>query len=287
MTPHELPTFESRWWPVQLETVPGSNERLTVAVVVEARSGQATVRQAIAPPTLTAIFGTAGKGMSLIVGETVLELDRQIKNMVAIDQLELPFGNIHVGPARDCLARDLNETFEIAMRLSSGFSVSAFGTRVAEKGDSEARRAFEEWAEKVRLQVVAAEWQDRLATSFNLPVVLSSKKKLRIGFMQGGYVAQFGVLRPGRSISADVRALKLKLFDLDTLRRDQVLSFRQAELLIGFQSAGDAFTSRQREALNDSWAFVEHEAKERNVRAIRCNDAEAAARHLHERVLAA
>jgi len=287
MTPNELPTFEAQWWPVQMETVPGSNERLTVAVVVRARTGQATVRQTISPPTLSAMFGSAGKGMCLVVGETVLELDRQLKNMVPVQQLELPFGSTGLGPERDCLARDLNETFDIAMRLSSGFSMSLFGAKKAEEGDGEARKAFAEWAEKVRLQVMATEWQDKMIASFNLPITLSSKKKLRVGFMHDGYVAQFGVLRPGRSITADVRALKLRLFDLDSLRRDQLLVFRKAELLVGYQPAGDTFTRRQRETLNDSWAFVEHEAKQRDVITVRCADAEAAARHLHESLLAA
>lgn len=287
MTPNELPTFEAQWWPVQMETVPGSNERLTVAVVVRARTGQATVRQTISPPTLAAMFGTAGKGMCLVVGETVLELDRQLKNMVPVQQLELPFGNIDLGPERDCLARDLNETFDIAMRLSSGFSMSLFGAKNTEQGDGEAREAFAEWAEKVRLQVLATEWQDKMIASFNLAITLSSKRKLRVGFMHDGYVAQFGVLRPGRSIGADVRALKLRLFDLDSLRRDQLLVLRKAELLVGYQAAGDAFTKRQRESLNDAWAFVAHEAKQRNVVTVQCTDAEAAARHLHESLLAA
>lgn len=121
----------------------------------------------------------------------------------------------------------------------------------------------------------------------NWLATLSSKRKLRVGFMHDGYVAQFGVLRPGRSIGADVRALKLRLFDLDSLRRDQLLVLRKAELLVGYQAAGDAFTKRQRESLNDAWAFVAHEAKQRNVVTVQCTDAEAAARHLHESLLAA
>jgi hypothetical protein len=289
MTPHELPTFEAQWWPVQLETVPGSGERLTAAVVVRASGGQMAVRQAISPSTLQTIFGSAGKGMCLIVGETVLEIDRQIKSMVPANLLELPFGNMALGNARDCLARDLNEVFDIAMRLSTAFSMSMFGTAInaSDRTNVEARKAFEEWAEKVRLQVIAAEWQDQFLQSFNVAVSLSSTRKLRLGFMHNGYVAQFGVLRPGRSITADVRALKVKLFDLDSVRRDQLFAFTRAELLIGYQAPGDAYTRRQQETLRDSWDFVEHEAKGRNVKTVRCVDAATAARHLHASALAA
>lgn len=287
MTPSELPTFEAHWWPVQLETVPGSGERLTIAVIVKARDGQTTVRQTIQPPTLAAMFGTAGRGMNLIVGDTVLKIDEQLRNMVPIELLELPFGGMHLGPERDVVARDVNEAFDVAMRMGSGFAISNFGARVREAGDKEARKAFDEWAEKVRLQVMATEWQDRMTNAFNLPITLSTRKKLRVGFLQDGYMAQFGVLRPGKAIAADVRALKLKLFDVDSLRRDQLLHFRRAELLVGYQDAGDAFTRRQRESLNESWAYVEYEAKQRDVITVRCRDAETAARHLHQTLIAA
>lgn len=289
MTPHELPTFEAQWWPVQLETVPGSGERLTVAIIVQSVGGQMAVRQAIAPATLNTIFGTAGKGIGLIVGETVLDIDRQIKSMVSLELMELPFGNIELGSVRDCLARDVNEVFDIAMRMSTAFSMSMFGAAIndAENVNREARRAFEEWAEKVRLQVVAAEWKEHFLQSFNVAISLGSTRKLRLGFLHNGYVAQFGVLRPGKSVTADVRALKLKLFDLDTFRRNQLLPFRKAELLIGYQATNDAYTRRQQEALRDSWTFVEHEAKGRNVTTIRCMDATTAAIHLHESAMAA
>lgn len=282
MIPNELPTFEAQWWPVQLETVPGSGERFTVAVIVRGKAGQATVRQAIAPSTLHSIFSEAGKGMQLIVGHTVLDLRQQLEMQVPVEALEIPFGNTEIGSARDCLARDLNEVFDIAMRLSTAFSLSAFGVRTSEKADQEARRAFAEWAEKVRLQVVSAEWQDALKDAFNIPIKVSSRKKLRIGFQYGSYVAQFGVLRAGRSVTADVRAIKLKLFDLDTLRREQLLPFRRAEIVVGVQPESDVYTKRQLEALAESWRYVEQEARARQVKAIQCVSAVEAAQHLYE-----
>ena len=66
MTPTELPTFEATWWPLMLETVPGSGEHLAVAVVVRAASGQSQVRQLISPAALNSMFGDAGKGMPLL-----------------------------------------------------------------------------------------------------------------------------------------------------------------------------------------------------------------------------
>jgi len=287
MTPYELPTFEAKWWPVQLETVPGSNERLTVAVVVRGMDGHASVRQAIAPPTLHSIFGDAGKGMQFVVGQTVLHIREQLDLMVHIEHLEMPFGNTYLGASRDCLARDVNEVFDIAMRLSTAFSMSAFGVQTAEKADHEARRAFDEWTEKIRLQIVSAEWQDALKSAFNIPIQVSTRKKLRVGFQFGSYVAQFGVLRPGRTVASDVRAIKLKLFDLDTLRREQVIPFRRAEIVVGVQPKSDVHTKRQLEALAESWRYIQQEASARQVHAIQCDTAVQAAEHLHDMARAA
>ena len=282
----ELPTFEANWWPVMLETVPGSGESLTVAVVVRATSGQAFVRQAIPPADLSAMFGSAGKGMALIVGQTVLEIRRQLDEAITVERVDFPFGGIALGSARDCVARDLNEVFGISMRLSSAFAISGFGAS-REVADNEARIAFEEWAEKVQVGVLVAAHLDDLKSSFNVAMALTSTKKTRLGFVYGDYVAQFGVLRPGRSVSSDVRALKLKLFDLDVLRRERALLFKKAEILVGYQEPGDAYTSRQHESLLESWEFVAAEARARNVEPFRFDSAQSASAHIARCAIAA
>ena len=124
-TAHQLPDFEAQWWPVMLETVQGSGERLCVAVVVRAKTGQATVRQAIPPATVASLFGaSSGKGMMFLVGQTIVDLKRQLDEFIPVEQLEPAFGGFHLGAMRDCVARDANEVFDIAMRLSTAFSCS-------------------------------------------------------------------------------------------------------------------------------------------------------------------
>lgn len=279
MTPSELPTFEAQWWPVMLETVHGSGETLCAAVVVRARSGQASVRQAIPPATLASLFASAGKGMVFLVGQTVLDLKRQLDELVPVEELELAFGGFSFGSPRDCVARDANEVFDIAMRLSTAFSMSMFGA-AAPSPDEEARRAFDEWAGKVRDEVLAADRIESLANAFNVPVPVSSKKKLRVGFIFGGYVAQFGVLRIGRAMSADQRALKLKLFDLEVLRRERALAFQRAEIIVGVENPGDSHPARQREALEETWDFITHEASARGVTPVKYATAHDAGMHL-------
>lgn len=279
MTPNELPTFEAQWWPVMLETVHGSGEALCVAVIVRSAQGQASVRQAIPPSVLNTLFGSAGKGMVFVVGQTVIELKKQLDALSSVEHLEFPFGGFRLGGIRDCIARDANEVFDIAMRLSSAFSLSTFGA-TDPSPDDEARRAFDEWAGKVRDEVLAADMKTRLSTAFNVPVPVTDHKRVRVGFVFGGYVAQFGVLRIGRSVSADLRVLKLKMFDLETLRRERALQFQRAELIVGVATPGDSHPQRQRDALTEAWDFINHEAGERGVTPVRCASARDAGLHL-------
>ena len=212
MLPIELPTFEALWWPVMIETVPGSGERLTVAHVVRAASGQSQVRQAVPPSTVTTLFGNAGKGMGLVISNTVLSLQKQLDMGIPIAELQPFFGGVALGAPQDCVAHDLNEVFEVAARLGGAFSASQFGK--AERPSAETQRAFDELAERVRDQLLATVENQRFAAAFNVPVSFIERKRTRVGFLFGDYAANFGVLRPGRKPSTVARALKVKMFDL-------------------------------------------------------------------------
>jgi hypothetical protein len=285
MHPAELPTFEATWWPVALETVPGSGEHITIAAVVRTKSGQSSARQLISPPALTSMFGLAGAGMRLLVVQTVLSIQRQLDKGVAVTELQMPFGGIALGAPRDCVAHDLNEVFEVAFRLGGAFGISNFGTR--EKPSDETRRAFDEWAEKIRLELLSGSNSEDLEAAFNVPVTLVTAKKGRIGFIKGSYAANFGVLRPGRSASADVRALKVKIFDLEALKHSSPLFGRKTELLIGYPSLseGSPYSKRELVTQRDSWEFIDFEAKQRGVNAIRYALASEAATHLQQQIL--
>lgn len=282
MTPTDLPTFEATWWPVVLDTVNGGEERLVIGTVARAASGQSQVRQAIPPATLNAMFTTAGKGMQLIVGTTMLEMQKQLDAGVRPEDLDPPFGGVRLGHPRDCVARDLNEVFAVAIRLTSAFGVSDFGTR--ERVTPETQLAFDDWAERVRLELLMHENRLQLEAHFNMRVQLAPRKFSHVGFMHGGYVANFGVLRPGHG-SDDTRALKLKLFDIGAYRRLNAMTVHAAEVIVGYPdiAGNSAFSRREIETLDASWRFLEDEARARNVTPVRCHTVHEAANHLRRK----
>jgi hypothetical protein len=264
----ELPTFDAHWWPVMLETVPGSGERITIGHVVRAGSGQSHARQGVPPAVLSAMFGEAGKSMLMVVVQAVTALQTQLDAGVRVEELSMPFGGMALGQPRDCLAHDLNEVFDVAARLGGAFSASQFG--VSEKSITESERAFDEWAERVRIQLLQTEFD------------FVERKRSKVGFVYGDYAANFGVLRPGKSTSTDSRALKVKIFDLEVLRRQQGLIVHRAEVIVGCPdwSSNTVFSRREADGLRSSWEFIAHEAKQRSITAVRCSGALDAAKHL-------
>lgn len=276
----ELPTFEASWWPIALETVAGSGEHITIAALVRSASGQSQVRQLVSPTALAAMFGSAGAGMRFLVEQTTLAIQRQLDKGIPVSDLQMPFGGVSLGSPRDCVAQDMNEVFAIAFRLGGAFGTSNFGGQP--RPSDETRQAFEEWADKIRIELLSNPSNEGLEASFNVPLVLTASKRGRFGFLRGGYAANFGVLRPGRSVSTDERALKVKIFDLEALRRSSPLLARRTELLVGYPAlaAGSPYSHRELLSQRDAWQFIEHEAKERQVTAVRYGLASEAAAHL-------
>jgi hypothetical protein len=225
------------------------------------------------------MFGQAGSGMKVVVVQTCMALQKQLDSGVVVERLAMPFGGAALGGPRDCVANDLNEVFEVAFRLGGAFGISGFGS--VEKPSEETRRAFDEWADKVRLELLSLVSAKDLSDAFNVPVQLVGRRG-RIGFVRDSYAANFGVLRPGRPASSDVRALKVKIFDLEALKHSSPLLNRRTEVLVGYPEipASGPFSRRELDVQRESWEFIDYEARQRGVRALRYAMARDAAMHL-------
>jgi hypothetical protein len=231
------------------------------------------------------MFGPAGKGMQAMVSAVVVGLQQQLDAGVPVPQLVPAFGGFDFAHGRDGVARDLNEVFDVAVALSAAFGQSAFGSH-AEVVDT-SRAAFNDWADRVQLELVEHDrriaWQQE---HFQVKVKLATKR-VQFGVLRGPYAANLGVLRPGHT-SGDSRSLKAKVFDLEALRRDTALVVQRVELLVGCppSEALGAFSRREVDGFHQTMEFIEHEAKQRQVPLITCQDAAMAARHIEAQIAA-
>lgn len=279
MHPAELPTFEATWWPVSMETVAGSGEAITVAIIARAASGQSSIRQVIDPATLNAMFGaTHQKGMHWMVSNVVVHAQKALDQGVPVEQVEFAFGGFQRLHARDCVARNLNEVFDLAISMASGFVDSPFGRRPESSDGSGA--AFQDWAAGVRDALFASNQVSLQDKEFNVRVKLHNKT-VAFGLLHGAYAANFGVLRPGHA-SSDVRSLKVKLFDLGSLRNDPMRGIDHFEVLMGCPpgNALAAYSRREVDGFHQTLEFITAEARMRDVTLVRCADHADAANHI-------
>lgn len=286
----DLPTFAASWWPVFMETVPGSGERLTVGILVrEAQSGQATVRAAFAPTLYNALFGAqAGKGMLAMVTSTLVDLQRQLDAGVAVPALEPAYGGFQLGGEHDGVARDASEMFDIGLRMSSGLGVSAFGA-AAPRSSAASSQAFDDWADSVKAALLSEIGAELFHPEDFRARVKIARKTLQFGFLRDGFAANFGLLRPG-SAAADCRSLKSKIFDLEALRRDRgFLPLSRADVLLGCpdHKALSVHSHREVESFHASMEFLGAEAMARGVTLVRCETYRDAALHIAKHLSAA
>lgn len=281
MQPFDLPSFAASWWPLFMETVPGSGERITVAILVrEAESGRATIRAAFPPAVYTTLFGSAaGKGMLAMATSTIVELQRQLDGGVPVENLDPPFGGFVLGTEHDGVARDAADLFDVGLRMSSGLGVSAFGAAPARPSASS--MAFDEWADNVRAELMTQMGALKFNPQEFRARVKVARKTLQFGFLRGGFVANFGLLRPGTA-ATDCRALKTKIFDLEAVRREQLLPVRRADVLLGCPNpmALTVHSQKEVESFHTSWEFLDSEARARGVNLVRCESHVEAARHI-------
>jgi len=284
----ELPTFEANWWPLRMETVPGSGESISVGVIVRTASGQAQVRQLLSPSVIAGLFGEASKGVSSMITTTVIQLQNQLNSGLRVEELQLPFGGFSLADSRECVAKDLNEVFDLAFRFASAFGQSNYGVRQEIKTAS--KKAFDEWAIRIREDIFHRDFQQSIRTplpeEFNVRMKLTAKV-VKIGFLRNHYAANFGVMRPG-STSGDTRSLKVKVFDLEAIRREQLHPIENAEVIVGCPGNEQLsiFSSRERETYLNSMEFIENEAKARSVKLLRFTTPHDAANHIAEKLAA-
>lgn len=274
MIPFELPEYSADWWPIYLEPVPGSGERITIGVAAIGMDRKRQVRNVLPKSALTMMYGEHSTGLMAVVVQTLTSIQNQLDNNVAPANIQIPFGGIFLGDQRDGLSDDISGIFDQAIRLTSSLGVTAFGEA---KGISEVAQVFAEWSRKVRESVLQkhAGWEER----FEKNIKVQGSKSARFSYLHHSYAANFGVIRPRKA--QDTRALKIKLFDLELLRRQHPITITDVEVLIGVPTDDRPdLTSRDVRNVNDNFEFIYQEGKARNVTVKRFDTARDVAHYL-------
>lgn len=228
-----LPAYRAEWRPLQFETIIGSGERFTFAILARGEDGRADIRDALKPGALRAMFGQQGDLLQGLMIRSIIAIKAHLDNGGAWDDPPEMLTNIFLGAARPTLADDLEQVFDQAIRLSACLGHSTIG----EQADTEinADAEIKEWASRVKS--FAMTMNENVKPYFNKQIRANDPKAKRsvIGFMTDRYAASFGVLHARSDrISADIGAIKRRLWDLNQLQfSGHLIVPQEREIIVG------------------------------------------------------
>lgn len=227
-----LPTYRAEWYPLQFETIPGSGERFTFAIVARGEDGKADIRDVLRPGILKTMYPKQGDLLQGLMIRYIIAIKDHLSKQGDWRDIPIPMSNVFAGPTRPTLADDLEQVFDQAIRLSAGLGHSTIGERVQTEVDVDAE--IKSWASRVK--EFAMVMNDTLKPFFNHRVVLNDPRRPKavIGFMTDRYAASFGVIHARSDrISTDITVIKRRLWDLGQLKFDQLIGAQERELIVG------------------------------------------------------
>lgn len=221
----QLPSTHFEWVSLQWEPIAISGERLTAFVIVRCTNAdsQTRVHSCITPKQTRCIFGENSKSITEILhfAESLLaeDLDNQI-----LAELKLGFSGFHVGRMGSIYAESIAEATQIAVRESSLFgsaSMLNFSSELVaiaeEQIESSVKQQEDRFYQLVHQLVTSNSpfLEQRFRKSFRLA---DNARGTRLDYAGNNLFANLHRLKPGRTLSQQIKIGKQKLLDLSSIR---------------------------------------------------------------------
>lgn len=253
------PTYSARWAPLYLEPMPGSGERLTVALLAIDDAGNVAVEPVIANKTLRCMYGDAADRFSGIVSLLIDSVTSYALTGKPLEKWQAPLRDAaSLGTLRDALGNNLQDILRIGAQLTASLSGAILEVeQPLVAADETWINDAEGWVRQIRDRTVAQryEFADRFLQSVS---IRHGAPPTRIGYLGDRLAAQFGLLMPGKSFTIRRNRAKAYLTDLQILREqnDLLIKRNSYELMLWVPPASSPAYSSQ--ALQDAeGAFAE------------------------------
>jgi len=283
----QLPTYVADWRPLYFESIPGSGERFTFAIIARGQNGKVDIRDTLRPGVMRAMFLMQGEIMQGLMVRAILAIKQHLDQGKDWMQFPIILSNIHVGPVHQTMADNFEQVFDQAIRLSASLGDSSIGA--SDNRTINVDADIESWAGRIRSFVEVM--KEDLKGKFNLNIKATDRRmtKARIGFMYGSYAASFGVLHTRSDrISADITAIKKKLWDLDRLRDNNYNPPSDVEIIVGHAPLElIEGNSKMLHNLQCKLETLQEEAAQRQINVFKTSDVREAAKHIINMALAA
>lgn len=276
-------TQTGEWAPVYLEPLPGSGERLTVAVASRIDTGQFRVIRTLDGKRAHCMYGAHAASVNGLVDLLVDSLKAHLETMRPLQEWVPPFRDgAFLGPISVGHGDTVDEIARAGAMLAASLSVwNNFTDSLpdAERGEDDG----DEWATQIRERTVVL--RHNFANRFMKKIELRrGAPATKIGYFGDRLAAQFGRLIPGRGLTNSRNRAKAYVTDLQILRdmdRDIFIKRPFYELMLWVPPADSpAYSADQREEARGAFAELEAFGDKHELRVEALSDSTAAAKRI-------
>lgn len=212
-----LPGYDFSWRSVQLEPIPGSGERITVATLVKGGDNSFIAAKLLNSAKLKALYGTDfAESISDALSHALRDAEAFYQHRpLSVDWLS-PFEGFSLGSLAYSLANSFEEGLLRAAASSSSFALSELQSRV--QSPSKATVSAPEMWRRSIFESIQSRCED-YAGYFNRSILVSDTGiPIVIDFLSARYAAQFEAIVEPRSIQQTLVRAQSKLWQLDRIR---------------------------------------------------------------------
>ena len=285
MKTHNIHNLEQKspgaaWAPVLFEPIPGSEERLTIAVAAVNAEGDYRCRATINPKAAKTVFQGASGFVKDVVSVTIDSCEAFLGSNGNLNAWEPPLDGVYLGKVQNVDISSLDELISFAAPFASFLYTESL--------DNQARRSVNEGARKWDAQVksIILSANTKLEHNFNVRVYLGNHDMPAFfTFLSPSFAANLTSLTPG-NIKRQLEDARAKLWSLHLLADAPNYLFKPEvrELLAGVNVTQD---HPKRSLVTEAVEELRDEAERRDIAVTQVNSAQNAAEHILEMAMAA
>ncbi|MCK4843200.1 MAG: hypothetical protein KAT04_15170 [Methylococcales bacterium] len=277
------PTYRGRWQTIYIEPIVGSGERVAIAALAMGVTSEYKIIQAIREELLDCLYGSQASNMHGMIEWVIESISKEIKMNGVLDKWVPPFDGVIIGEVYEAADENIEGILRQAVRFSASLSALALD---ADRGDDDEqpKKYTEQWARSIADEIKF--FDPHLTSHFNKKIKISEANILTsYGFLSENFVSNFGLLVPMR-LSSSLSSVKAKLFDLEALKKANILiKPKKYEVIIGTPSLDDpTLSDKAVMRLQDTLEMVSEIAEAEDISVYRAENAKQAAEHIYDLV---
>lgn len=266
-------------FPIFMEPIAGSGERICVALAALSPEGRHQVVRTLKAKTARCMMGDAGQYFIEMVDLVTQSLNIHLAQGKALNEWAPPLGGVFPGQLEEAYTHDLPMMLRTLARNNAFLAdPNDFGS---DEGDDEATAS--RWLHQVKDAL--EQRRPDLVKNFsrNLKIVGNGRNTL-FDYAGDLYCAQLHRLVPNASLSTQTRLAKSKLFDLETLRtvgHEGLFQFKTFEMIVYHPQLGDEdYNQQDIDRVREAFGELEEAGDKHQLRVIHFHSPEPAAERI-------